>query len=377
MRNLIFMRKHFVALVSCFLLAVTNNYASADLVNPFNVGVPDELVQYGSKVTYVTNFGCPYDLIKPVTQDLIIGSKYEQSDSTKSTLKTDGVTGSEIKNAVNNFLENISKYSDYAIFASSEKRRIVALKCIVDNLENWASAGALVDVETTGNGEAVRKWLLASVSSSILKLQSVYPNLKLSDNIKGWLSDMSMNVYDYYNTRYLSRTKWFNNHDNWAAFSVALASIITNNDKGIIWAKEIFEYSLSLAKEEKNTGNLYFEIEVGRGYLGAEYMNFSMIPLIFMADCLRINGLLSKSDWEKLQLLARFTKDITLHPEKLSLNLEEQKKVGKHMTIWILPYKRLMDNLGVDSYASKIVSSELDTTGTYSLVGGNLKVFYP
>jgi poly(beta-D-mannuronate) lyase len=368
--------KNYIVLIF-FVLFMTP--LKAELINPFsetdlNLGVGVRGSESDQKTLWAST-ECPYDLLKPVTQDLIIGSKYDQSDATKSTLISGPIEGSEINEAIKRFSGTIVKFSDYAILARSPEKRITAIKCMQDNLKNWAKAGAMVDVEASKQGQAVRKWFLASISSSILKVQAAYPQVKVPGEIRYWIKSMGFEVFRYYDERFKSQTKWFNNHDHWAAFSVGLAAIIGQDPEHMDWVKRVFDYSLSLAKTESNTGGLYFDNEVGRGQLGAEYMNFSMVPLVFMADYLRVNDMLSYDAWKKVQLLAQFTRDITLHPERLSLDLPTQKAVASHRMVWLLPYRRLVKKLGAMNYDAETLLSEVNTSGSAS-VGGTIEPFY-
>jgi poly(beta-D-mannuronate) lyase len=317
---------------------------------------------------------CSLDLKSPYTNDLMIESKYDQSDSTKSTLSTADNTSSKQKSDyINSFIRDILKYSEYAIRSTNKKKSSQALRCLVEGLDSWALASSLLNVEASKTGVATRKWFLAAISTTLMKLEAKYSDFRLNSSTKSWLNKLALKVVSDYNPRLIKQTRYFNNHDLWAAWAVMSWAILNNDQSMFNWAKKVFDFAMTRTEFHNNNQFSVFPIEIARGKLALSYSNYALVPVMFLADTFKHNNINISQYHQTLRALANFSGLGVVQPSSVS-NLvsvkQEQPALGKF--IWLLPYTRMF---GKDELVTTMTNKGIKPI-QYTQMGGTLNMFY-
>lgn len=319
---------------------------------------------------------CPKGVPQPYTDALIIESKYDQSDSTKSKLKAkQDPKAKEIKQRIDGYTKGLVKFSEY-LLSDSEKKQQLAVTCIHSWLTAWASEDALLTDEVSKTGRAVRKWALASINSMIIKSSVMSQNqFKLNQTETDWIAKLAAKVVEDYDVRLKTDFKYFNNHDHWAAWAVFSSGYITKNRELTDWAFESFNKSLSLAKTNYRGQYAYFPIEVARSKLAVNYSHFSLTPLVLLEHYLPKAGYKVMPEQSKtLSQLVSFAVVSTLSPETFSELLSaKQAKVERYKLAWLIPY---LSNHKDHVLARKLYQKYEGKVDGYSLIGGRVQPLY-
>jgi len=353
-----------------FLIIVSSNTVASNMTNLFTNKASIDFNQL-----QITQFPCNKSLLQPPSSDLLIKSKYDQSDITKSTLsKSIDSKSLQKKRNIDNFSKHIVRYTDAVISSNSFKKRSIAFNCLNNNLILWSKHNALLNIPASKTGKAVRKWFLASISTSLLKLSSSLTGYTIDQHILNWLNDISLHVIADYDPRYRHNTPYFNNHDYWAAWAVASTSLLVNDTTSLSWSKKIFDRAMQNVTFDKNNGTGYFKNEIARGSLAANYSNYAFIPLMFLAELYSKNNYDISIFHPHLKALARFNAQLLTHKNNMPYPISDpQKKVPDGKLIWLLPYHAFF---GGDATVTSI-KQHGDISTFYSQMGGNLAPFYP
>lgn len=159
------------------------------------------------------------------------------------------------------------------------------LQCVVQWLTEWADKNALLGGKVSDQGQAVRKWSLASLSSTYSQVR----HSKIISNedrlkIDQWLQNVSDQVVKDY-SQGPERMSRRNNHIYWSAWAVMITSTLSNDMMHYAWAKNKFAQGINDITED---GTLPLEMErQGKAF---NYHVFALSPLIMMAETLEING---------------------------------------------------------------------------------------
>lgn len=314
---------------------------------------------------------------EPFTDALLIESKYDQTDSTKSTLVTTSESSKEIGSYIKSYIKGLLTASKSYRKTTKTVQANTALACLSDWLEEWAQGDALLNPEATKTGIAARKWALAAISAIILNTQG-YSNGKfeLTTEQKSWLKKLAEQVIAEYEPRRAANfTGYFNNHDYWAGWAVSSTGMALNNRELLIWGHTSLQMALQQVVVSSDGQYAWLPYEVERGNLAAEYSNYAMIPLMLLANTARANDLeLSDEELTKLQLLGNFTALTVLKPTSLQQLTETQSTVKPYKMIWVIPF---IDEYPNNSLAKQLYSQDPTGIDNYSQVSGSIKAFYP
>ncbi|MDX2369451.1 MAG: alginate lyase family protein [Colwellia sp.] len=359
------------------LLAVS--CAHAEISNVFQYDAANstsELVNDGGA-------SCPKTIVTPYFGHLLLKSKYDQSDPSKSTLKSspDKVT-LEIKSHIDKYTRSLSAYSDYAVkYAAEESYREknikLGLSCHSKALSAWANSNALLTDEATMNGKAVRKWALSVIASTTLKLRALTENeYKLTFLQKIWLDKLAKKVVDDYTPRLDPGFKYFNNHDYWAGWAVAATGTVLENRDYVRWGLSIYERSLTQIELVDGTPYGYLPTEIARKSLAANYTHFAITPLV-MINVLANRNNYSISDPDgKFDKLVNFSASLLLNESSASDILQyDQKDVPPYKALWVLPYLSVYEDKVYPARLYEKYKSQMDEE-SYSMIGGYISLFY-
>ncbi|MBT0585620.1 alginate lyase family protein [Alteromonas oceanisediminis] len=226
-----------------------------------------------------TDFGnCQY--FSPFTDDLNVPSKYSQSERSKDTINNE--SHARYREAT----ESIYAYTTYMVSLvddiSSDLTSTQSIRCYSENLLQWADRGALSTTLTSKTGKAVRKWALASLAASYVRLNlSNQLTQKQQLAIQNWLVQLAELVISDYSDR---AERLRNNHDYWAAWAVMNVAAISHNTSMYNWAKKVWLLAMS---DVQSTGLLHNEMK--RGKRAREYQNFATMPLVGLAAFIAAN----------------------------------------------------------------------------------------
>nr|WP_256355171.1 mannuronate-specific alginate lyase [Pseudomonas sp. PDM33] len=251
---------------------------AADLMPP-----PGYFSAVGDKGSKKDADSCP-TAPTPYTGSLQFTSKYEGSDSARSTLNTD---------AEKRFRSQIKDITDMERGATKLITQYMRtgnkgdLDCAMSWLDSWAKAGALESSDYNHTGKSMRKWALGSLSSSYMRLKfsSSRPLAaygEQSKEIENWFSTLGSQVVRDWSDLPLKK---INNHSYWAAWSVMSTAVVTNRRDLFDWSVQEFKVA---ANQVDNDG--YLPNELKRRQRALSYHNYSLPPLTMIAAFAQVNG---------------------------------------------------------------------------------------
>lgn len=313
------------------------------------------------------------------TGPLQIDSKYDQSDASKTTLssKSPSATSELAYRSAGEYTKNLVSFADYYLRAETPAHAAMALACIDQWLQAWAEAGALTSRDASKTGIAVRKWSLAAIAAVILKTQALsHDQLHLSGEQRRWLDDLAKLVIDDYKPRLEPGFRHFNNHDYWAAWALASTGIILDQPRYLDIGEQIMRRALQQITLGADGRYAYLPNELARGKLAANYTHYALVPLVLLAEALRVNGTrLSADDERRLELLANFAAESVLAPQRLpELRGTKQSPVDPHKMAWLIPF---LNHAPKHELASRLYDAEAEAADGYSQIGGHIAPLYP
>lgn len=265
------------AAVSCLLLGTGCAAANQPLTAPPG---------FSSPVTVSKRAGseCP-NSPEPFVAALNFPSKYEGSGTARDELNTDAEQ--RYKGAT----EPISQFETGVAALTSrylQRGAVSDLSCVLTWLDQWATQGALLGQAGTHTGKSVRKWALAAISASYLRLQRSVDNpLKDSDeqraHIEQWLRAVASRVV----------VEWpldtpqnkVNNHYYWAAWSLVATGTALND-------RRLFDHGLAIYRifENQLTADGLLPNELARRSRALNYHAYALAPLAMIAAFGVANG---------------------------------------------------------------------------------------
>ena len=355
----------------CLLLGALPLLAEAEPVNlwapldPPRIRVPEQLP------------GCSDDPPRPYTGDLQFASKYDQSDASKSRLSL-GISPSTYlaSQRIRGYLGDLQTYLKRAEKADRPEKAARALGCVSAWLDHWAAAGALENRDASKTGVAARKWALAALGSSLLRLQALSGgSYRPSDSQLAWLQRLADIVIAEYQPRRVRDFTYYNNHDHWAAWAVASVGMLAQREDYLDWGFAGLEQMFSQLVVVPSRDYAYLPIETARGKLGADYSQYAMVPLVLLVEAREANGRpLDEDQRQLLTQLARFTARAALEPKALPELDAKQREPARHKLIWLIPFlARYPDHV----WARRLYEARKGDVDGYSQIGGTLKPFYP
>ena len=221
---------------------------------------------------------------QPYTGELKFPSKYEGSDKARDNLNpkanakykaaTAGIT--ELEKQVSAMVGDYLAHGDPA-----------TLRCALDWMASWARAGALEQPTTDHTGKSVRKWALASLASSWVRLK--FSESRPLDaapeqvrDVERWFERLGKLVVDDWRDQPLEK---INNHEYWAAWAVMATAVALDRRDWFDWA--IQQYKVA-ARQIDAEG--YLPNELKRETRALSYHNYSLGPLVMIAAFAKANG---------------------------------------------------------------------------------------
>lgn len=217
--------------------------------------------------------------------------------------------------------------------------------CAGEWLATWARGEALLGT-MSGTGlqaQYVRKWALAAFAMVYLRAGDAIAPADRGVT-RAWLVGLARRVDDEYGRRMSERSR--NNHYYWLGFALGAAALA--GDDEALWRRAglIYDEALTHIREDGHLPR-----EAGRGVKALHYHNFSVLPLVMLAELAARRG----EDWYQkqggaLHRLVRFTLDARRDPAALARLADavpealEEKSLG-----WLPLYaRRFAARLGPD-----------------------------
>lgn len=185
--------------------------------------------------------------------------------------------------ALKKYETQIYKWTEQALEGKDRKKHPVA--CALAWLSDWAQENSMLDGETNFQGEAIRKWTLASLSSLYLQIK----NFKQTDKeqkrqIEDWLERLGNQVMSDYSKHPNSKSR-NNNHMYWAAWSVLITAVAINNKDFYKWGLKQYKKAVNNIQDD---GTL--PLETYRQSKAFLYHIFAAAPLVMIAETATRNG---------------------------------------------------------------------------------------
>ena len=324
------------------------------------------------------NASCPKKPPAAYTGHLQLDSKYDQSDASKSRLVARQSKDTErIRQQVKHYIGGLVKATQVFQRTRKADEATTALACLNQWLDAWAGKSALLSDDASKTGVASRKWALAAIASTLLKVQALSDQrYQLSAVQARWLGELSAKVMAEYEPRRYDSGIYFNNHDYWAAWAVAASGMLVQRDDFIRWADGNLRRGLQQAVRSGDGSYAYLPLEVARARLAATYSQYALVPLVLLAESARANGLpWSEHDQQTLELLGNFAARTVLDSGPLpELMGQAQTEVAPYKLAWLIPFLYRAPN---NRLARQLYESEDGNVDNYSQIGGPLKPFYP
>lgn len=234
---------------------------------------------------------CPV-VSEPYTGELIFRSKYEGSDSARSTLNKEAEKAFRAKTEP---ITQIERSVNRMVMRYMEKGRTGDLECALAWLDAWAEDGALLSTEYNHTGKSMRKWALGSLAGAYLRLKfsssrplAAHP--EQAQRIESWFARLGEQVVKDWSD--LPPTQ-INNHSYWAAWAAMAAGVVTNRRPLFDWAVGQFHIAAGQIDPEGFLPN-----ELKRRQRALAYHNYSLPPLMMVAAFAQANGVDLRGDNE-------------------------------------------------------------------------------
>ena len=296
----------------------------------------------------------------PYTGTMNIPSKYVQ-DGTNDTIDPVADAQQAAIRAPIDELE-VQAASIAGTYYAGTHAQTDVLTAMRDLLLPWAQANALQAGDANGQGEIVRAWALAAVTSSYAVVQEEFETTfpTGATTIKSWFDRVARFTHNHF----IELTPLgMNNHEWWAGFALMQASVV-------LQAPEYWRAgTAALYKAEQHIAlrtDDFLEKEVARGTLALNYHHFALTPLCMMARLSYITKVAQTS----VDLNAGGGAALT-ELETAAGDTQSASGVNTSSSlIWASLYR--------DQYAESNIDSLLTTLGTdtsLSNVGGNISAY--
>ncbi len=205
-------------------------------------------------------------------RSLATKSKYNQADSSKSTIDEDALASRDktvqpIRNAV--------RALTTLAYASSDDlgTTIARAECVLHNADRWAKAKSLTEMRTTDAYLSRDRW----IAEIALAVRIAGTHVEISSERKAlyadWFGVVAKDTIEAYSLRLGPKSRT-NNHRYWAGLSVAAIGFLLNEDEFKTWGKMSFEIG---ACQVDGFGLL--PTELARGEKALDYHVYALRPL--------------------------------------------------------------------------------------------------
>lgn len=218
----------------------------------------------------------PCPAVQPYTADMNFPSKYEGDDVAKDTINDKAEKVYQDRSMPMRDLQRLSATVSDRLFRGKGYQG--DLTCLVAHWTAWADANAMLGQPGNHIGSAVRKWTLAAVATSYLKLRdNLQPGIAPADRqrIESWLGALAEQVRKDYQGRGPDKA---NNHDYWAAWSVMVTAVVLDRPALFDWSYGVFTQAMG-----QITAEGYLPNELRRQTRALAYHSFALLPLSTMA----------------------------------------------------------------------------------------------
>lgn len=263
-------------------------------------------------------------------------SVYKKGDKTRSI--EDPAAMAAYKKAIqpiSQFENRLTGYANDYIRSGGYAKQSSA--CALRFLESWARDDALLGFANE-QGVAVRKWTLATFSSSYAQI-ALDPSLPLLSKlrVKNWLRDIAVLVVkDYSTNKKISRR---NNHLYWAAWSVAMTGAAIDNTLLFQWGMRQGQKGLSGIEVDGTLAE-----ELARGPRALHYHIFAATPLLMLDLLARANHYNFQKDHPgHLEALMRLNLEGLENPRYLETVTGTSQDVSKLYTPYSLAWLEIQD----------------------------------
>lgn len=160
-----------------------------------------------------------------------------------------------------------------------------SLRCMIQWLYDWAREDSLLKGEANFQGEANRKWALATIASSYGQIKNIKNiNREKIKTIDAWLKRLGQQVIRDYNVNPESKSR-NNNHMFWSAWAVLITGIAIDDRDFYNWSMKHFKRAMHHMNKD---GTL--PLELFREKKAFNYHMFAGGPLVMMAEAFTVNG---------------------------------------------------------------------------------------
>ncbi|WP_437880551.1 mannuronate-specific alginate lyase [Pseudomonas sp. LRF_L74] len=221
---------------------------------------------------------------EPYTGELLFPSKYAGSDAARDKINPQAATRYRDLTGQVQLLESgtsrlVARYLKYGQDSDVE--------CVLGWLQNWAEQDALTSTSFNHTGKSVRKWALASVSGSYLRLKfsNSHPLAAHAEQtrvIEAWLGRLADQVVKDWNAQPMDRR---NNHQYWAAWAVMSTAVVLDRRDLFDWSVAQYRHGIDQIDAEG-----YLPLELKRQTRALAYHNYAMGPLTMIAAFAKANG---------------------------------------------------------------------------------------
>lgn len=321
------MRIFISSLLIVIALAITPAASAATLISPFKSVTPPTANPKGEI------YSCP--AVPAAFIDLKIPELYDSLDPTLSVIKGDQEAAYQKAVApLNAYLTEITKMAN--TYVRSNGRNLASAQCTLSWMNDWATHKALTGTGTA-QGNFVRKWMLASISSAYVQIAldgRLDPKQKIE--VKKWIQSLSKIIMDSYaKPNDISRR---NHRLYWAAWAVGISSVAIQSRSNFDWAMDKAKIGLVQIEDD---GTL--PLEVRRGSRAQVYHLFATEALVMLAELGYKNGInLYAYNKDALHRLAAFDISQLDDPSYLKHRSGYVQKVNpknlSSLIAWLEPY---------------------------------------
>lgn len=215
----------------------------------------------------------------PFVEALDFPSKYEGSGKSRDTLNPEAASRYQLATrSIQAFEAGLARLTDLHVRGEAG-----AADCAWRWLYAWARADALTGTANM-TGKAVRKWALAAVAFSRLKMEdasALPPRERVT--VDGWMGRLAHQVIDEHDDLPAGK---LNNHYYWAAAAVGATGIALDDRELFDWSMDAYRRSV---RDIDADGVL--PRELARRTRALSYHAYALQPLVMLAEMGRVNGI--------------------------------------------------------------------------------------
>lgn len=270
---------------------------------------------------------------------------------------------------VKKFEIKIEQWIDKSL--SNKTKSLKNTTCALEWLHSWAQQNSLLDGKTTFQGEAIRKWTLATLSSHYIQIKNFeYFSDEKKQEIEDWFDRIAQQTISEYN-QFPEKKSRNNNHMFWAAWGVMSAAVATNNQNHFGWATKKYKQALHQIQPD---GTLPLELD--RQSKAFHYHVFAVSPLVMMAETLEANGIKAyeENSGSLHKLVDRVLVEIETDQKYIEAKTGKQQNLENTLTAgqlaWLEVYHARFEDARMDKLLKKMQPL------SQRRIGGNMTRLY-